>query len=108
MRVADAIALMRDHNYSQLPVVAGDAGQTQDELIEVMGRRDRYDLAGVMGALGRRVNNTPGYGQEKTPGTGMILTWQQTADGQWRYWLKPQMRQALEELDPSWLHEMTP
>lgn len=44
---------------------AGAAGQTQDELIEVMGRRERYDLAEVRGALGRRVNNTPGYGQEK-------------------------------------------
>ena len=87
---------------------AGDVGLTQDELIEVMGRRDRYDLAGVMGALGRRVNNTPGYSQEKTPGMGMALTWEQTRDGQWRYCLRPGMRRALRELNPSWLYQMTP
>lgn len=87
---------------------AGDVGLVQDELVEVMGRRDRYDLAGVMGALGRRVNNTPGHGQEKMPGMSMVLTWDQTRDGQWRYRLRTGMRIALEELDPSWLHEMTP
>ncbi|MHC4619375.1 MAG: CBS domain-containing protein [Planctomycetota bacterium] len=87
---------------------AGDVGLAQDELVEVMGRRDRYDLAGVMGALGRRVNNTPGYGQETGYGIGMVLTWEKLPDGQWRYRLRPGMHRALEELNPSWLHKMTP
>jgi hypothetical protein len=87
---------------------AGDQGLSQDELVAVMGRRDRYDLAGVLGALGRRVNNTPGYSQETGYGIGMVLTWEQLPDGQWRYTLRPGMRAALEKLDPRWLHEMTP
>ena len=47
---------------------AGDEGLATHELIRVMGRRDSSDLAGVLGALGRRVNGTPGYGRSASPG----------------------------------------
>jgi hypothetical protein len=87
---------------------AGDAGLTHAELIEVMGRRDILDLRGVLGALGRRVNQTPGFGQREKPGSGMALSWEELADGQWRLRLLPEMRAALEALDPDWLHKMTP
>ena len=87
---------------------AGDKGLTHDELVEIMGRRDRRDLAGVLGALGRRVNGTPGYGQRQKPAGYMILSWDRMEDGQWRIRLLSGMRDALERLNPDWLHEMTP
>jgi hypothetical protein len=87
---------------------AGAKGLIQDELVKVMGRRDRSDLAGVLGALGKRINGTSGYGQTEQPGTAMVLSVEKTHDGQYRYRLLPAMRAALEMLDPSWLREMTP
>jgi CBS domain-containing protein len=87
---------------------AGERGMSQDELVEAIGRRDRHDLAGILGALGNRVNGTPGYGQRVKPAMGMVVTWEQMPDGQWRYWLRPRMREALEKLDPNWLHDMVP
>ena len=87
---------------------AGDAGLTKDELVEVMGRRDRRDLTGVLGALGRRINGTLGYGQARKPGIGMVLSWEKTTNGQWLWHLRPDMRAVLEKLNPPWLHEMTP
>lgn len=86
----------------------GDAGLTHNELVIKMGRRDRQELAGVLGALGRRVNGTPGYGQREKPSGYMVLSWEQLNDGQWRLRLLPEMRAALEALNPRWLHEMTP
>lgn len=87
---------------------AGDEGRLQDELVDVMGRRDRHDLSGVMGALGRRINGTPGYGETHKPGTAMVFSFEKASDGQWRYRLLPEMRAALEDLGPPWLHKMTP
>lgn len=85
---------------------AGDAGLTHDELVKVMGRRDRRDLSGVLGALGRRVNGTPGYGQRERPAGYMVLSWERLDDGQWCLRLLPEMRAALEALNPDWLHKM--
>lgn len=87
---------------------AGDAGLTHAELAEVMGRRDVLAIRGVLGALGKRVNQTPGFGQREQPGSGMALSWEELVDGQWRLRLLPAMRTALETLDPDWLHKMTP
>ena len=87
---------------------AGDAGLTHAELVEVMRRRDTRAIRGVLGALGRRVNKTPGYGQEQKPGSAMVLSWEELDDGQWRLRLLPEMRTALEVLDPDWLHKMEP
>lgn len=80
-----------------------DKGLTHAELIAVMGRRDMQDLAGVLGALGRRVNGTPGYGEESQPGTNMVIDWEPLPEGKWRLRLKPEMRAVLEALKPAWL-----
>lgn len=85
---------------------AGEGGLTNDELVQIMGRRDRQDLVGVLGALGRRVNNTEGYGRATKPGIGMLLFIEPDSGNQWRYSLRPETRAALEELNPSWLQEM--
>jgi hypothetical protein len=79
-----------------------------DELVEVMGRRHLQDLSGVLGALGRRISGIPGNGKARRPGVEMVVSYMQPADGQQRLCLVPAMRKALEELDPGWLHEMTP
>lgn len=85
---------------------AGDAGLTHAELAKVTGRRDTSAIRSILGGLGRRVNNTAGYGQKQKPGSGMALSWEELDDGQWRLRLLPGMRTALEVLDPEWLHEM--
>lgn len=85
---------------------AGEQGLATNELIRVMGRRDGSDLAGVLGALGRRVNGAPGYGRSAGPGIGMLFTWEPRPDGQWQYRMRPELRQALEDLNPPWLYEM--
>ena len=83
-------------------VQAGPPGLTGEELVETMGRRDLFDLSGVLGALGKRVNRTPGYGEGRTPGIGMLLDVTQTNEG-WQYSLKPMMLEALRQFAPSWL-----
>lgn len=85
---------------------AGTEGLTTESLIAIMGRRDNADLAGVLGALGRRINATPGYGQTAKPGIGMLITWERAENSQWRYFLRPQFRAILQEQNPPWLHEM--
>ncbi len=85
---------------------AGDEGLTKDALAAIMGRKNRNTVTGVIGALGKRINRTLGYGKAKKPGIEMIFTWKRTADRQWLYYLRPEMCKALESLDPPWLHEM--
>ncbi len=83
-------------------VQAGPSGLSGEELVEAMGRRDLADLGGVLGALGYRVNRTPGYGESKTPGIGMLLDVTQMDEG-WQYGLKRVTLEALRQLAPSWL-----
>ena len=85
---------------------AGSKGATTPELVSTMGRRDASDLSGVLGALGHRINGTPGYGATHEPGISMILQITK-AYGGWRYRLKPVMREALEAHAPSWLSNST-
>ena len=84
---------------------AGETGLTHAELVEAMRRRDTRDLGGVLGALGRRINATPGYGKKERPGGYMALSWELLDDGQWRLRLLPEMRTALEALNPDWFFE---
>ena len=86
----------------QALVAAGPKGATTQELVSTMGRRDEKDLTGVLGALGHRVNGTPGYGATHKPGILMILQIDEAEQG-WRYRLKPVMRDALAVHAPSWL-----
>ena len=81
---------------------AGSKGATTQELVSAMGRRDENDLAGVLGALGHRINGTPGYGATHKPGISMILQIEE-AEGGGLYRLKHVMREALEAHSPSWL-----
>lgn len=81
--------------------LAGADGLAWDDLITTMGRRDAYDVAGVLGALGRRVNGTPGFGATHTPGIDMVLDLEKK--GEWIYRLTPAFRAYLEELRPEWL-----
>ena len=83
-------------------------GLSAAELVHLMGRRDQQDLSGVLGALGRRINNTPGWGQTTKQGILMVMTWRERPDGESAYLLLPETRQALETLNPSWLHQLTP
>ena len=85
---------------------AGAAGLTHDQLVETMGLQSRRGLGGVLGALGNRVNATPGYGQRRKPAGYMVLSWDRAEDGQQRIRLLSGMRDALEQLNPDWLHEM--
>lgn len=84
---------------------AGDRGLTKGELVRVMGRRDWKDLTGVLGALGRRVNGTSGYGYAKKPGIDMLFIIKPVSK-KYRYILRPEMKAALEQLNPPWLNEM--
>ena len=84
-------------------VESGPQGLTARELAVKMGR-EALELAGVMGALGRRINNTPGYGATHDPGTGMLLRWDGGKDGG-RYRLRSVLFQALREFAPPWLSE---
>ena len=86
----------------QALLVAGAKGATTAELVSTMGRRDAKDLSGVLGALGNRINGTPGYGESQKPGIGMILRWNKVDEG-WRYHLKPVMQEALAAHAPPWL-----
>ena len=81
---------------------AGSKGATTAELVSTMGRRDAKDLTGVLGALGNRINGTPGYGETRKRGILTILRISEADEG-WRYHLKPVMREALEAHAPSWL-----
>lgn len=83
-------------------IQAGPSGLTGGELVEAMDRRDLADLGGVLGALGNRINRTPGYGESKTPGIEMLLDITQVDEG-WLYALKPTTLLALRQFSPSWL-----
>ena len=83
-------------------VQVSPSGLTGEELVEAMSRRDLLDLSGVLGALGKRVNRTPGYGESQTPGIEMLLDIIQIDEG-WQYSLKPIMLEALRQFAPSWL-----
>lgn len=87
----------------QALVESGPQGLTGTELAEKMGR-EPSELNGVMGALGRRVNNTPGFGATHGPGTGMLLNWDEGEDGG-RYRLKNVTFRALREFAPPWLSD---
>ena len=85
---------------------AGDQWVTTEDLFEAMGRTWE-DIRGILGALGKRVNQTPGYGQAKKPGIKMLLS-VKTVGGSRHYRLLPEMRAAPQALNPDWLHKMTP
>ncbi len=85
---------------------AGEVGLSYNDLVSAMGRRDRKDLVGVLGALGNRCNGTPGYGATQHPGGGMVLA-VQAKDGDWHARLTPAFTQYLKDLNPPWLEDIS-
>ena len=72
---------------------AGEQGLSADELSAAINRT-KSQLAGVLGALGRRINRT-----EELKGKGgmeIVLAVSATAEGSWQYRMRPVLRKALE------------
>lgn len=82
---------------------AADTELSSEELVQAMGRRDALDLSGVLGALGHRINATPGFGAAHEPGVQMVLLVSTDRSSGKKYKLRPQMVEALSELNPPWL-----
>lgn len=59
-------------------------------------------LPGILGALGLRVNHTPGVSGE--PGIALLLNMEHR-NGEWHYTMKQELHEALEQLNPppDWL-----
>lgn len=69
---------------------AGDAGILASAIATNIGI-SRAQLAGVLGATGRRLANTPGW-----PENFSLTSSEYDADKmQWRYWLQPLVREVL-------------
>ena len=88
----------------QALVRAGSRGSTPTELVGEMDR-ESSTLGGIMGALGKRVNKTPGFGVANEPGTEMLVDTARDSEGQVRYSLRPVMVEALREFAPPWISE---
>ena len=76
---------------------AGDAGLSAGELSRAIGRTPS-ELAGVLGALGHRVQRTEGVPPGKPLGI-LLLVEIREQDKEWRYWLRPAFRKVLESDD---------
>ncbi len=80
---------------------AGDAGLGATKLAAGISRTEPQ-LAGVLGALGRRINRTPGVDPNDPPGVGLMFDITEK-DGQWHYRMRDEMREVLEAQQPPWL-----
>jgi len=78
---------------------SGDKGLSYSQIAEVMNRTEQ-EIAGVLGALGRRVNGTPGVSGDE--GIGLLFIIERVGD-EWHYRMKPELRQVLEEEGFDWL-----
>lgn len=81
---------------------AGDIGLLTEEIVAQLGR-DPQEIPGILGALGSRINRTPGYGAEQRPGVTLVLAITRSPSGQWHYRMLPGLREALDRLSPPWL-----
>ena len=61
-------------------------------------------LNGVLGALGKKINNTQGVDQVDPPGIGLLLQLHES-DGEWHYQLKQTFRNVLDEEEFAYLME---
>jgi hypothetical protein len=82
---------------------AGDHGLSISQMAAAMGRT-KDQVYGVLGALGRRVNNTPGV--EGKPGITFLLRFVQDAGAEtgedWGWAMRPELRQVLKEDNYIW------
>jgi hypothetical protein len=73
---------------------AGEKGLTNLELLEIMDL-NRMELSGVLGSLGRRINQTEGL--KDKGGTNVVFEFRKLSETLWIYRMRPIMRMALEE-----------
>lgn len=81
-------------------------GLTADELVEVMPRKDRQDLSGVLGAWQQNKQNSRLL-PKHTPGIALVfdITWK---GDQYHYCLRSAIREVLDEMAPEWLDLCAP
>lgn len=81
---------------------AAEDGLDYSTLAARMERTEKQ-LSGILGALGRRVNNTKGI--EGEPGILFFLTYKNSAppNGKWGWAMSPELKQVLENGNYSWL-----
>lgn len=72
---------------------AGETGLTNTELVEIIGKT-RQGLAGVLGALGNRINKTPGF--ESQGNINAVFDITPASYGDYRYKMRPILKEALE------------
>ena len=53
-------------------------------------------IDGVLGSLGRRVNETPRSDMATQLGIGVLLDWERSQTGEWSYRLRPSFRNVLQ------------
>ena len=83
---------------------AGDEGLDFGALAVATGRTTE-ELSGVLGGLGRRVNATSGIETlAEAPGINLLFEHKESAPpgGDWGWAMRPELRQALEDLGLPW------
>ena len=83
---------------------AGDDGLDFGALAAATGRTTE-ELSGVLGGLGRRVNATPGIETlAEAPAVNLLFEHRESAPpgGGWGWAMRPELRQALEDLGLPW------
>jgi hypothetical protein len=83
---------------------AGDEGLDFETLAATIGRSTE-ELSGVLGAFGRRVNQTAGAESlPEPPGVTLLFDYRASAPpgGRWGWAMKPELRKALEEVGVPW------
>lgn len=76
---------------------AGDNGTTNVAICERTSWTP-HELAGVLGALGKRINASIVAEAGEKPGISLLFGWERLADGAWRYWLQRPFRELLQEM----------
>jgi hypothetical protein len=107
-RVLDRIRIPRGQR--QLYKALYDAGEKGLFIAELASQMNRDDVPSILGALGNRVNHTEEVKRTgEKPGIEMLFEIQQR-ENTWHYIMKPELRKALEKLNPrpDWLDNMIP
>lgn len=86
-----ALSIGQKQLFQQL-INAGEHGMTNSELADAMGM-SRASIAGLLGALGTRITHTQGL--TSNSGIGDIFEITPADNGEWRYKIRPILRQAL-------------
>jgi hypothetical protein len=74
----------------------GDEWVSASQLAATMGK-EKTQLAGVLGALGRRINETEGVSRTNPPGIELFFDFTHEDGGEWSYRLRPEVRAILKQ-----------